>query len=432
MHSCILITGATGFLGKVVLEEVLRRRDELHLKRVYVLVRKKKGRDPQSRFDKEIGASPCFEKLPRNWSSIVEAIEGDVTQDRCGIVDEKKYLKVCLELTHIINCAADVSFETPIKEAVTANVTTSVCVHRLAQECPNLRRIAITSTAYVAHNPGPLYEELAPLPCSAEEILEAIDKEKSSEKTILKFTGHPNTYTLTKCLSEHVIFNLPSRVPVTMVRPSIISVSREYPYPGWVDSWAAFAGITGAVGTGLLKALIADPKAFMDVVPVDNVARCLIDETFRDVKPQEKGAQQVPRIAYAVASLHHALQIGPTCNNMVHYFQNELQYDQGSGAVVKYMGPKNLQYRILDCFYYRLPIFAAQTLCWVCCDTKKKQEFDRTAKTKVSLEIVLSQFATKTWDFRAQEDLLPGFDSQEYARLVCVGVEKHLLKKLKL
>ena len=35
----VLLTGATGFLGKVVLETLLRRRDEFDYDRIFVLVR---------------------------------------------------------------------------------------------------------------------------------------------------------------------------------------------------------------------------------------------------------------------------------------------------------------------------------------------------------------------------------------------------------
>ena len=45
----VLITGATGFVGKVVLEEMLRRRLELGVEQVYVVVRPKKGQKPEPR-----------------------------------------------------------------------------------------------------------------------------------------------------------------------------------------------------------------------------------------------------------------------------------------------------------------------------------------------------------------------------------------------
>ena len=61
-----LITGVTGFLGKVVLEEILRRRDELGLEEVVVVIRSKGGRDAVERFRKEVAEakilSICREK----------------------------------------------------------------------------------------------------------------------------------------------------------------------------------------------------------------------------------------------------------------------------------------------------------------------------------------------------------------------------------
>lgn len=43
----ILITGGTGFLGKVVVEKFLRCLPEIQ--QIYLLVRPKKGKDPQER-----------------------------------------------------------------------------------------------------------------------------------------------------------------------------------------------------------------------------------------------------------------------------------------------------------------------------------------------------------------------------------------------
>ena len=45
-----LLTGVTGFLGKVVLEELLRRREELGVERVHVVIRPRKQRSPAERF----------------------------------------------------------------------------------------------------------------------------------------------------------------------------------------------------------------------------------------------------------------------------------------------------------------------------------------------------------------------------------------------
>lgn len=47
--STIFITGATGYLGKMFLEKLLRECYDLKI--IYVLVRPKKGKDVQTRFE---------------------------------------------------------------------------------------------------------------------------------------------------------------------------------------------------------------------------------------------------------------------------------------------------------------------------------------------------------------------------------------------
>lgn len=47
--STIFLTGGTGYLGKMILEKLLR--ECYDLKMIYVLVRPKKGKDVQTRFE---------------------------------------------------------------------------------------------------------------------------------------------------------------------------------------------------------------------------------------------------------------------------------------------------------------------------------------------------------------------------------------------
>lgn len=46
---CVLITGCTGFLGKVLLEKLLRSCSGIE--NIYVLIRKKKGKDVNNRIE---------------------------------------------------------------------------------------------------------------------------------------------------------------------------------------------------------------------------------------------------------------------------------------------------------------------------------------------------------------------------------------------
>ena len=57
---------------------------------------------------------------------------------------------------------------------------------------------------------------------------------------------HPNTYSYTKALAEQLLLDKAQGLPLTIVRPSIVVASWQYPMKGWVDN---FNGPTGLVKT---------------------------------------------------------------------------------------------------------------------------------------------------------------------------------------
>lgn len=65
----IFITGATGFMGKVLVEKLLR--DCGDLERIYLLIRTKKGVEPQQRLDEYVNHM-VSDLSNRRWSSFDE------------------------------------------------------------------------------------------------------------------------------------------------------------------------------------------------------------------------------------------------------------------------------------------------------------------------------------------------------------------------
>ena len=55
---------------------------------------------------------------------------------------------------------------------------------------------------------------------------------------------HPNTYTLTKHFAEQIVFDYHGKLPICIVRPSIVVAALSEPLPGWIDN---FCGITGEI-----------------------------------------------------------------------------------------------------------------------------------------------------------------------------------------
>lgn len=55
---------------------------------------------------------------------------------------------------------------------------------------------------------------------------------------------HPNFYTLTKQVAEQLVASYSGKLPISIVRPSIVTVANVEPCPGWIDN---IYGITGKI-----------------------------------------------------------------------------------------------------------------------------------------------------------------------------------------
>jgi thioester reductase-like protein len=101
----VLLTGATGFVGKVVLEELLRRREELGVERVFALVRAADPARAAARCRVDVFGSACFAAHPAGWEERVEPLAGDVTRPGLGL-EPTALARVAAQVTHVIHCAA--------------------------------------------------------------------------------------------------------------------------------------------------------------------------------------------------------------------------------------------------------------------------------------------------------------------------------------
>jgi thioester reductase-like protein len=305
----LLLTGATGFLGKVVLHELMLRSEELGVARVHLLIRPTQRSAPETRWRTEILTSPCFAELPKGWERRIELVAGELVAPDAGI-DPGARAALARRLTHVVHCAASVQFDLPLAEAAAANTTSALHVLELARECPRLASLVSVSTAYAtphADDRAPISEDLAPLPRAAGEIYASILAGSNDEDALLAETGHPNTYTLTKCLTEHLLAEGMGKLPLTLIRPSIISASLRRPYPGWIDSPAAFALFIMSIASGRMRAIIANPGARLDVVPCDAVASRIVDAAF-DSRATARGE---PIIRHAVAGFERSPSAAP-------------------------------------------------------------------------------------------------------------------------
>ena len=119
----MLITGCTGFVGKVVLEKIIRCMPTF--RKIFVLVRPKRGVNPRDRIMKDIFSSECFSRVRKEkeqeFDNIIKTkiipIEGDICKDGLALKQEDRYM-LTNELTIIMNIAASVDFNERISDAL--------------------------------------------------------------------------------------------------------------------------------------------------------------------------------------------------------------------------------------------------------------------------------------------------------------------------
>lgn len=420
----VLLTGATGFVGKVVLEELTRRAEELGIESVYVFVRPRKDRTAQHRFDKSIANSDCFSKRTDDWQRMCIPVGGELTHDDCGLsADDVTMLTE--NVTHVIHCAASVEFELPIAEAAAANITGSLNVLKLAQRCTRLKSMVSVSTAYVTPhvaNDEPVPEALAALPGDAEDIYKSILDGTADEKALLRAAGLPNTYTFTKNVAEHLLMERRGNVPLTIVRPSMVSACFEHPFPGWIDSPSGFAGFVALCGAGYLRTVAADPRSRPDIVPCDVVSSRIVESAFVARPPKEA-------VRHAVAGQKNAQRVEQHIEVILDFFR---KHPVERTPAMEFVGPPSPVFAFHEARLHRVPIRLAKM--WY---AVRKQSVMRRTVTGIAerlhfLNRAFSYFTTRTFDF--QTKTLAGatetrFDPAEFTATVCLGVYRHLLRR---
>ena len=331
----VLLTGATGLLGKVLVEKLLR--DFTHIRRLYVLIRPKTHPNgtvtaPRDRLWQEVFQSSAFDRLRgtlgERFDALVEekvaAVAGDLSQDRLGM-DEETYRRLQGKVELVINCAAMVTFDGPLDTGLSLNTLGPKRVLEFAAESKPViahvstcyvngtRQGAITEepldprlvmagvngaqdasydveeevaallrrTAQIKARPLPLWKRLtARRPGSAEAAgMRRAWVERQLVDEGLRWArsrGWSDTYTFTKAMGEQLLLRYRGDVPVVIVRPAIIEGALEAPEPGWLDGFRMLDPLVVAYGRGSLPDFPGNPQSVLDIVPADVVVNALL------------------------------------------------------------------------------------------------------------------------------------------------------------
>ncbi|MGI9319693.1 MAG: SDR family oxidoreductase [bacterium] len=233
------VTGATGFIGRELIRQVLensRGRDH-----VTVLVRPGPKTSAKQRFRSSIA-----DIVPLDQARKVRVLKGDVTEKNFGL-SESSWQELSRS-THIVHMAALTRFDASLGEARRFNVEGVKHVIELAKKAHSngcLAQWAHVSTAYVS---GARTDLVSP--------------------PQLDNGGHfRNTYEQTKNEAEKLLQRLMDRFPLTIFRPSIVVGHSRTGKAGNFNT--VYWSIRSYLG-GQTK-IYANPNTPLDLVPVDYV-----------------------------------------------------------------------------------------------------------------------------------------------------------------
>lgn len=274
----VFITGASGFLGKVLIEKLLH--DCPDIKDIYVLVRTKGVHSGQARLAQLLD-SQAFDRIRRIQPELlkkVKVIRGDITFDDLAIsASDRETLKK--EVSVIVHSAATIRFDEPLKRATRINVIATKRVLELALQLKDLKAFIHVSTAYCNQTKLNIKESVYEETLSPEKLIELsndLNDEMLESLTPHLFGDRPSSYHYTKAMAENMVKVYCDKLPIGIVRPSIITASVRDPIPGWIDNYNGPSGYLVTAGAGILRAMLVDGKKICDAIPVDIVANTII------------------------------------------------------------------------------------------------------------------------------------------------------------
>ncbi|CAM0879224.1 unnamed protein product [Alopecurus aequalis] len=304
----ILITGATGFLGKVLVEKILRVQPDV--KKIYLLIRASDAESAKLRMQTEVIGKEIFrvlkEKHGVGFDSFIDEkicpLAGDIMYEDFGL-DTAKLTELCGDIDVIVNGAATTNFYERYDVAFNVNVLGTKHVFAFAKRCTKLKILLHVSTAYVAGEQEGLIpekpflmgetlrmgthldieSELKLIKETRLELKANCSTEKDERKTMkelglkrARHFGWPNTYVFTKAMGEMIVGHLRGDFPVAIIRPSIITSTLKEPFPGWMEGIRTIDSVVVGYAKQTLSFFLVNLDLIMDVIPGDMVVNAMM------------------------------------------------------------------------------------------------------------------------------------------------------------
>uniref|UniRef100_A0A336M135 Fatty acyl-CoA reductase n=1 Tax=Culicoides sonorensis TaxID=179676 RepID=A0A336M135_CULSO len=364
----VLITGATGFLGKVLVEKLLYSCPDIG--KIYILIRDRRGTPAKERFNKFISNS-IFDRIRTRNPKILEKlnlIEGDCLHSDLGIKNPEE-----MKIHIIFHVVATVKFNEKLETAIDVNVNGTIRILELAKKMSDLESFVYISTAYSIPYKSHVEEKVQQFDLIGNFSSHIVQNELKLTESQLNSLSvnigaeklYPNTYTITKHMAEQVVYDFSkelSGIDVIIVRPSIITAAAYEPIIGWIDSFNGPSAMMVEISRGTIKSVIGNGNVIADLIPVDIVTNTIIVKFGRLI---DKYAIQAP-----------------------------------TKHVLMYPGfkfrPKNLLHRTIVQLYHFLPIFILGIILKLLGKSNNMMRIARIIDAGIEAN---SYFTSREWDY---------------------------------
>jgi len=239
-----LLTGATGFLGQAMLVRLLAAGND-----VILPIRPREGASARKRGEALLDQLIENPKERERAARSVAFLETDFGQDDDELAD-KVLAALGGRSCRIIHGAASVSFDMPLERARAVNVGGTRALLQVADKLAErgaLSQFAFTSSAVVAG--------------ARDDVAYEHELDVGQEFS--------NTYEQTKFEAEQLVREFGERLPVTILRPSIMAGDSS---TGETSDFKALYWPLKVLTRGLVPVIPARREACLDIVPVDFVA----------------------------------------------------------------------------------------------------------------------------------------------------------------
>ncbi|KAH9674070.1 Fatty acyl-CoA reductase 2 [Citrus sinensis] len=276
------VTGATGFLAKVLIEKILRTVPDVG--KIFVLIKAKNEEAAMERLKNEIINAELFKCLKQTYgksyqafmlSKLVPAV-GNVCENNLGLEEDLADV-IAKEVDVIVNSAANTTFDERYDIAIDINTRGPCRLMEFAKQCNKLKLFVQVSTGKLI--PTLDVENEMKLALESKEFStdgEVAQKMKELGLERARKYGWQDTYVFTKAMGEMVIDNMRGDIPVVIIRPSVIESTCKEPFSGWMEGNRMMDPIILYYGKGQLTGFLVDPNGILDVVPADMVVNATL------------------------------------------------------------------------------------------------------------------------------------------------------------